>query len=80
MARRLSTFMTPAERLREMGKLGPYDQTAAEVAPTPAEPTTPPAEVDTAAVRAWAAEEGIELRNRGPIPAAVLEQYNNRES
>lgn len=79
MAGRLSTFMTPAERLREMGKLGPYDTVPATVVPEPAEPTTPPAEVDTAAVRAWAVEQGIELRNRGPIPAAVLEQYHNRE-
>lgn len=70
---------TPADRLRAAGHLGPYATPAADVAPEPAEPTPPPAEVDTAAVRAWAAEQGIELRNRGPIPAAVLEQYHNRE-
>lgn len=31
--------------------------------------------VDAAAVRAWAAENGIEVSSRGRIPAAVLEQY-----
>ena len=71
---------TPAERLRAVGKLGPYPEPAAEtpepeVAP---EPAARPERVDTAAVRAWAAETGIELRDRGPIPTAVLEQYHAR--
>lgn len=79
MAPRLTTFMTPAERLRQMGKLGPYAGTSdpEPVDPEPAEPTSPPAAVDSAAVRAWAAENGVKLRDRGPIPAAVLEQYRN---
>jgi hypothetical protein len=32
-------------------------------------------EVDTKAVRAWAASNGIELSSRGRIPGHVVEQY-----
>ena len=32
-------------------------------------------EVDTKAVRAWAASNGIELSSRGRIPASVIERY-----
>ncbi len=31
--------------------------------------------VDTAKVREWAKEQGIEVKDRGRIPANVLEQY-----
>lgn len=73
---------TPAERLRAVGKLGPYPEA------TPEGPMVPPADagqeraerVDTAAVRVWATANGIGLRDRGPIPAAVLEQYLAREN
>lgn len=62
---------TPAEILRARGKLGPYTQPAAhELAE----------DVDRAAVRAWAAQAGIEVAARGPIPATVLERYRNRET
>jgi Lsr2 len=33
------------------------------------------AAVDTAKVREWAKEQGIEVKDRGRIPASVLEQY-----
>ena len=33
---------------------------------------------DAAAVRAWAAENGIHVSERGRIPSSVREQYNNR--
>ena len=33
------------------------------------------AEVDLKAVRAWAASNGVELSNRGRVPAKVIEQY-----
>jgi hypothetical protein len=36
--------------------------------------------VDPVAVRAWAAEYGVEVASRGPIPASVLEAYRNRET
>jgi hypothetical protein len=32
--------------------------------------------VDLAAVRAWAAEQGIEVASRGRIPNAILDQYS----
>jgi len=35
-----------------------------------------PAGRDAKTIRAWAAENGIELRTRGRIPAAVERQYN----
>jgi hypothetical protein len=33
------------------------------------------ADVDTAKVREWAKEQGIEVKDRGRIPASVVEQY-----
>ena len=36
------------------------------------------ADDDSAAIRAWAAENGIEVSHRGRIPRAVRERYNNR--
>jgi hypothetical protein len=40
--------------------------------------TPPPAESrrDSAAIRAWAEQQGIELASRGKIPKAVIEQYD----
>jgi hypothetical protein len=31
--------------------------------------------VDTVAVRAWAREQGIDIKERGRVPANVVEQY-----
>jgi hypothetical protein len=33
------------------------------------------AAVDTAKVREWAREQGIEVKDRGRVPASVVEQY-----
>ncbi len=33
--------------------------------------------VDSEAVRSWAAEQGIAVKRRGRVPAAVLELYRN---
>lgn len=33
---------------------------------------------DSAAIRAWATENNIDVPARGRIPAALVEQYNNR--
>ena len=38
-------------------------------------PVRVPTEVDTRAVRAWAASNGIELAARGRVPGHVVEQY-----
>lgn len=35
----------------------------------------PVPKADTSAIRAWAAEQGIEVSRSGRIPAAVVEQY-----
>lgn len=57
----MSPFLSPADYLRRVGKLGPY----AEREPAPAD------------VRAWAAQNSVPLKAKGPIPAAVIEQYRN---
>ena len=35
--------------------------------------------VDTAKVREWAKEQGIEVKDRGRVPADVVEQYKTAE-
>jgi len=65
-----------AEVLRARGKLGPYGPP-----PAPELDDDVPVvvgDVDRAAVREWAATIGVEVASRGPIPAAVLEQYRNQ--
>ena len=37
--------------------------------------SSPGGQVDTKAVRAWAASSGIELSSRGRVPADVIEKY-----
>ena len=37
--------------------------------------SSPVADVDPKAVRAWAAAKGFEVSNRGRVPAAVIEAY-----
>ena len=51
--------ITMADVLRARGKLGPY------ATPAP----------DSATVRAWAAERGIDVPRRGPVPAEVVAAY-----
>lgn len=58
-----------AEMLRARGKLGPYTTPAQD------DPAPVPDQVDTAAVRAWAARHGIEVAARGRIPTTVLDAY-----
>lgn len=60
----MAEFRSPAQLLRMLGKLGPYE----------VEPEVPE-KVDTAAVRSWAADNGYELSGRGRIPAEVLTAY-----
>jgi nucleoid-associated protein Lsr2 len=64
-----------AEALREA--LAPWSEAARRtggrrVAGRPVKVAT---EVDTKAVRVWAASNGIELSSRGRIPGHVVEQY-----
>jgi nucleoid-associated protein Lsr2 len=35
--------------------------------------------LDTAAVRAWATKQGLQIANRGRIPASVLAQYQEAQ-
>ena len=34
-----------------------------------------PASVDTGVIRAWARQQGIDIKERGRVPASVVEQY-----
>ena len=34
-----------------------------------------PASIDTGAVRTWARQQGIDIKERGRVPATVVEQY-----
>ena len=64
-----------AEALREA--LAPWSSAARRIGGRRGvgRPTKATSEVDTKAVRAWAASNGIELNGRGRIPGHVVEQY-----
>jgi Lsr2 len=64
-----------AEALREA--LAPYQEVARRTGGRRGviRPIKVATEVDTKAVRAWAASNGIELNGRGRIPGHVVEQY-----
>jgi len=58
--------------------MGPYLEKAQRVSGRRSRPTSSSStqsQVDTKAVRAWAASNGIELSNRGRVPADVIQKY-----
>ena len=58
--------------------IGPYLEKAQRVGGRKNRPSSSPSpgsQVDTKAVRAWAASNGIQLSNRGRVPADVIEKY-----
>ena len=58
--------------------IGPYLEKAQRVGgrkSRSSRPSTSGGQVDTKAVRAWAASNGIQLSNRGRVPADVIEKY-----
>ena len=58
--------------------IGPYLEKAQRVGGRrnrPSGASNSAGQVDTKAVRAWAASNGIELSSRGRVPAAVVEKY-----
>ena len=58
--------------------IGPYLEKAQRVGGRknrPSSSPSSPSQVETKAVRAWAASNGIELSNRGRVPADVIEKY-----
>jgi hypothetical protein len=58
--------------------IGPYLEKAQRVSGRRSRPSSSSSyggQVDTKAVRAWAASNGIELSNRGRVPADVIEKY-----
>ena len=61
--------------------IGPYLEKAQRVGVRKSRPSSSPSsrsagsQVDTKAVRAWAASNSIQLSNRGRLPADVIERY-----
>ena len=58
--------------------IGPYLEKAQRVGGRRSRPSAASSsggQVDTKAVRAWAASNGIELSSRGRVPADVIEKY-----
>ena len=58
--------------------IGPYLENAQRVGGRRGRPSgssSSGGQVDTKAVRAWAASNGIELSSRGRVPADVIEKY-----
>ena len=64
-----------AEELRE--SLGKYVEAGRKVGGVRRRrrDSSPVADVDPKAVRAWAAAKGYEISNRGRVPAAVIQAY-----
>ena len=60
-----------AKELREL--LADFIGAARGASKTPQKRSSPTR--DTQAIRAWAAETGVELNDRGRIPSAVVEAY-----
>ena len=52
-----------------------WQQAARHVGGRRVAPLAVPTAVDTRAVRAWAASNGVQVPNRGRIPNAVIEHY-----
>jgi hypothetical protein len=69
-----------AEHTEELrSALGQYVTHARKVSGTARKGTAlssrKPSTIDTVAVRAWAREQGIGIKERGRVPASVLQQY-----
>lgn len=72
-------FVTPADRLRALGKLGPYGDPPEGPAPVAVDDSVTAlevgAQVDAAEVRAWAQAHGIDVSRKGPIKGDVIDAY-----
>jgi nucleoid-associated protein Lsr2 len=62
-----------AQTLR--GTLGGYIEHARKAPAAPRQARGPRKRTDTSAVRAWAKERGMEISERGRIPASVMKEY-----
>ena len=62
-----------AQALR--GALGKYIEHARKVSAASRQARGPRKRIDTSAVRAWAKERGMEISERGRIPASVMKEY-----
>ena len=65
----------PAEANPNIGPVLDGAAVAAEVAATAVEPESPEPKPAAKDVRAWAKETSVDVPASGPIPAAVVEQY-----
>lgn len=67
--------LSPKNAAALRNQLATYVNAARCTSGNPRRRTTSYAGVDPRAVRAWAASNGVQVSNRGRIPAGVLEQY-----
>jgi hypothetical protein len=67
--------LTPAEKAALDQALAPYVAAARPAAGTRRARSSTPSGVEPRAVRAWAAEQGIDVPARGRVPASVVEAY-----
>ena len=58
--------------------LSPFIEAARSTGRGSARRIKPSGDEDSAAIRAWAADNGIEVSARGRIPRDVRDRYNNR--
>ena len=61
-----SALVTYISHARKVGRASPRSGARAIRKPT---------SVDTRAVRTWARQQGIDIKERGRVPASVVEQY-----
>lgn len=60
----LQTYIAHARKLTSVARRGTTARTGRRTSA-----------IDTTAVRTWAKEQGIEIKERGRVPATVVEQY-----
>lgn len=74
---------TPAEVLRQRGKLGPYDEPKVETFTAARQVTVTDPDADMpkpADVRAWAKSAGLDVPARGKLSADVVEAYKQAQA
>lgn len=68
----------PANRDALNAALSPFISAARSTGRAGARRSASRGEQDAAAIRAWAAENGLEVSSRGRVPRHVRDQYENR--
>jgi hypothetical protein len=67
-----------AQRLRDA--LAPYVGAARKLGKAAKAAKAPPRNPETAAIRDWCREQGLQIKDRGRIPEEYVIRYNNRDA